>query len=788
MKSRCLPVLLLFLATLLPASADVVCDKVAPVVPDVQAMQSPDAVQLSGWLGSRINGNEKVRLLNIDLDVLLAGYRQRPGDQDWVGEHIGKWLHAATLAWVHNHDAALRAKLDFAVAELIKCQLPDGYLGTYSPEQYWTSWDLWSHKYNLIGLITYMRYTGNLQPLEACKKMADLVCRTYGDGAGQKTIIDGPYDGLANGSILEPMALLYRLTGEKRYLEFCHYIIRAFEQPAGPGPNEPKVDSPRIVSTLLAGKGVYKVGGHAKAYEMLSCINGLLEFYRTTGERPLLDASLAAWKDIVEKRLYPTGTASSRELFTPDHEQPNTEKVGETCVTVTWLQLNAQLLRLTGEARFAQELEKLALNQLIGAQTPNCDAWGYYVEMEGKRPNPFFSCCNSSGPRGLALLPTFATSTDADGVVVNLYESGIAKVTLNDHRAVTIKTETKYPGDGRVGMTITPEGTGEFAVKLRVPAWTPGAPILVNGETQAATPGADGYVALRRAWQAGDRIELAFAMSPRILRGERGNTGRLAFAYGPLVLAADEMLLPEDGSRVQSLFLDTDQLSELKFTPEPAPGKFNTWPGAQVFGLQAGLRRTVGETTTFTPVRIRLAPFAEAGSFGGHYQVWLRLKSSLDENVLVEGEGQSSGSDPSFAINDGYNGSAVNLSLSVKSGEKPAPQWFGVGLYDPVTVRRVTFAHGDRMKWGGWFDAANGKPVIEIQREKNGPWIKAGELEDYPATTATEKTPELPTAVFTYRFDQPETITGVRVIGMPSRPRNAGEYAVSGAELQAFIK
>jgi uncharacterized protein len=405
---------------------ELVPEKIPCAVADVQDLQLPDAVHLTGWLGSRMDGNEKVRLLNIDLDVLLAGYRQRPGDQDWVGEHIGKWLHAATLAWVNTGDPALRAKLDFAVAELIKCQLPDGYLGTYAPEQHWTSWDLWSHKYNLIGLITYMRHTGNQQPMEACRKMADLICRTYGDSPGQQTIITGPFDGLAYGSVLEPMALLYRLTGEKSYLEFCHYIVRAFEQSAGPGANQPKVNGPKIVSRLLAGKGVDKVG-LAKAYEMLSCINGLLELYRTTGERPLLDASLAAWKDVVEKRIYPTGASSVREHFISETEQPNTDKVGETCVTVTWMQVNAQLLRLTGEMRFAQELERVALNQLIAAQSPTCDGWGYYVEQEGKKPHStYLVCCLSSGPRGLAMIPTFATSTDADGVVVNLYESGTA--------------------------------------------------------------------------------------------------------------------------------------------------------------------------------------------------------------------------------------------------------------------------------------------------------------------------------------------------------------------------
>src|SRR5207244_7706064 len=112
--------------------------------------------------------------------------------------------------------------------------------------------------------------------------------------------------------------------------------------------------------------------------------------------------------------------------FHDNYDLPNVNNVGETCVTVTWLQFNAQLLRLTGEARFAEQLEKVVLNQLFGAQCPDGAAWGYYVQMQGKKP--YSSTldghrCLSSGPRGVALIPTFALSTDADGVVVNLYEN-----------------------------------------------------------------------------------------------------------------------------------------------------------------------------------------------------------------------------------------------------------------------------------------------------------------------------------------------------------------------------
>ena len=197
-----------------------------------------------------------------------------------------------------------------------------------------------------------------------------------------------------------------------------------------------------------------------------------------------MQACLYAWQDIVKYRLYLTGTASYWEHFHDDYDLPNNNIMGETCVTVTWLQFNAQLLRLTGEARFADQLENVVLNQLLGAQQCDGGAWGYYVQLEGRKPytsNLDGQCCLSSGPRGVALIPTFATTTDADGIVVNLYDAGTARLNLHDQTPVTLTTETEYPSKERIRITVEPAATKSFAVKLRIPAWCRSAKVEVNG-------------------------------------------------------------------------------------------------------------------------------------------------------------------------------------------------------------------------------------------------------------------------------------------------------------------
>ncbi|HVV72851.1 MAG TPA: beta-L-arabinofuranosidase domain-containing protein, partial [Verrucomicrobiae bacterium] len=601
----------------------------------------------------------------------------------WDGEHVGKWLHAATLAWVYTGDPALKEKLDYIASELIKCQLPDGYLGTYLDKDRWTEWDVWAHKYNLIGLITYMHYTGNLAPLPACRRMGDLLCNTFGDEPGKRDILKaGWHVGMAPTSVLEPMVLLYRLTGEPRYLEFCRYILRAWEHP----------DGPKIISTLLTLKRVDKVG-NGKAYEMLSCLNGALEYYRTVNDPRILQACLNAWDDIVKNRLYITGAASYGELFHGDYDLPNVDNVGETCVTVTWLQFNAQLLRLTGEARFADQLERVVLNQLFGAQRCDGSGWGYYVQMEGKKPYSSTldgHCCLSSGPRGVALIPSFAISTDADGVVVNLYDQAKAEVRLRDQSPVTVQIQTLYPHDGRIGIAISPAQAGVFAVKLRIPAWCHTASARVNGRTWILSRTGNGYAVLSREWHSGDRIDLSLKLEPRIVVGDHLNNGKVAILYGPLVLAADQALLgndPDDQNTraipLSAVAAAGTDLGSLKLRPEPAPHSVSTWPGAQVFRINAIARKTTRSMKRGSRFHAELIPFADAGESGSLYKVWLPLpKASTSANLFADGqESRSRQGNLSGSITDEDFQTAV-----VTFNNQPATEdWFAVTLDEPVS-------------------------------------------------------------------------------------------------------
>lgn len=571
---------------------------VAPVVPEVLNPIEPSQVKLGGWLGARVDVNESRRLLVVDTEPLLAGYLKRPGEQAWIGEHVGKWIHAATLAWTYSGDDALRRKLDSVVAALISTQEPDGYLGTYVPGKRFglysgADWDVWSHKYNLIGLLTYYRYTGNPAALAASRKIGDLLIATF---PSQRSIIGaGGHMGMAATCVLGPVVDLYRLTGDERYLEFCRYIVRSYEEPGGPD----------LVRELLKpGAAVARIA-NGKAYEMLSNLVGLGEFYEVTGDARIPRALENAWTDITRNRLYVTGTASVHELFGGEHELPNGNDahLGETCVTVTWIQFNALMLTQTGEAKYADEIERSLYNHLAAAQNPRGDDWCYYTALEGlKNYGSGISCCHSSGPRGMALAPTFAYLQDATAVYVSTLETSQARFRVGG-REVEIRQESRFPLEGRSELTIRTEGPVRFALRVRVPAWA--APLNAGGVS-----GTSGWITLpEHEWRDGDTVAITFNLASRVIRGDFTNYSRLAYVWGPFVLALDEKLNPEFGGNDAPQFIHAFDERPPIFKPESG---------------RIVLQTSVRGEWDISHHPARLVPFADAGADGEHYAVWLR--------------------------------------------------------------------------------------------------------------------------------------------------------------------
>ncbi len=742
--------------------------RVSAKLPDAAGVLSPSAIRVEGWLGARIEANEKNRLLQVDTEPLLAGYRKKPGSHPWIGEHVGKWLHAATLAWANTGDPALRAKLDRVAADLIQTQEPDGYLGTYTPDKRFglyqgADWDVWSHKYNLMGLLTYYQYTGNPAALEACRKVGDLLIATF--PARRSILAAGTHVGMAATSVLEPVVLLYEFTGDERYLRFARYIVAAWDEPNGP----------KIIATLLKEKQVNKTA-NGKAYEMLSNLVGLCELARATGDRNLLEPVIIAWEDIVSKRLYLTGSASAGEHFQADYVLPNQggAHICETCVTVTWIQLNLQLLRLTGQARYGNELERTFYNHLAAAQHPAGADWCYYTALEGKKPyDAGINCCHSSGPRGMALAPQAAylmmKKDGQDVLAVSTFETSSARLQLGG-RAVTVRQESGFPRSNESTLSLQMTGPVRAGLRWRAPAWAGPLKMELNGQPLKASV-QDGWATVSaREWKEGDRLTVRFGYSPRLVLGTQGNKGRAALAWGPFVLAYEENGNPGLPPSTSLSLVETEPMVVLK------EGAGLAWEAS------------VATRQSPEPRKVTWVTFADAGAGGSTYRVWLRApgtERSKNESLLVDGaESRSRQGNLSGSINDGDYGSMVVTF----NGERAAEDWFAVTLSSPVTFKRVVFVHGKCFHDGGWFDCAAGKPKVQVQREKAGAWETVGELAEYPATTGTEEKGLSAGQKFTLRLAAPVKAVGLRVVGVPACGDNPAQAFSSCAELEAFAE
>lgn len=747
-------------------------DTFTPLLPGEATLQG-------GFLGARVDANEKNRLLTVDENDMLDAFERREvPHQDWQGEHVGKFLHAASLTWNYSRDPRLKTKMDRVVVRLLKTQEPDGYLGTYRKDKRWTSWDVWVHKYDLLGLLAYYQFTklaNSGQPttvgkkaLDACQKVGNLLIATFGSEPGKQNINRaGEHVGMAADSVLEPVVLLYRATKEKRYLNFARYVVTNYDAPGGPA----------IVSSLETKKSVRAVA-NAKAYEMTSNFNGLLELYRVSGEKRLLNSMQIAWDDIVENRLYITGSASSGELFQDKYHLPNemNAHICETCVTVTWEQMNLQLLRLTGNARYAQELEKSVYNHLLAAQKPTGDDWAYYTPLEGHKPyDSFTTCCHSSGPRGVALIPIIACMISSDGgLVMNFYNQGTFSTRLKSGD-VTVRQTTQYPLHGEISLTILPEKDGQkFPLRLRIPSWTPKYTVTLNGKPFSSFEKTSGYILLNRKWKKQDIVQLDISIPNRLVTGDHENSGKAAVMHGPLVLALDSLTNAADPAR--RVGLGIDPAKPISLTAQTEDSRVDK----MAFTLQ-------GEVAGGGKVNLTLTPYAQAGGNGeSYFRVWIPLSAPKKSDFSLLFGSRWSASRRGNVLGD-ISDDDTGTFATTYDNRKRNEDWFAVHAKSAITIDRVVFVQGSIFHDGGWYDTEGGahKVKIQVQTEQNGDWKTVATLDSYPKTSASDSAETQSRQSFEATFPS-VSVFAVRVLGKPACGDSPAQSFTSCAELQAF--
>ncbi|MFQ8827830.1 MAG: beta-L-arabinofuranosidase domain-containing protein [Alistipes sp.] len=450
---------------------------------------------------------------------------------------LGKWTLRPSHPIVTTKIRAVAQDEGGSIAA--RRQQPDGYIGNYAPELA-TAGTYGAASTPCSGLLAYYDLTGDKKALEGAVRLADHLLTQI--PAVRQIERTGIYRGMSSCSILEPIMLLYNRTLDERYLDFVRYIVDRMESADGPQLIAKALDGVPVSERfpLADPQGWFVWENGQKAYEMMSCYDGLLELYKVTNEPRYLEAVEATVANIIADEINIAGSGSSFECFYKGRPSRRSRPtIRWACVTMTWMKLCYDLLRLTRNPLYADQIERSTYNALVASMKEDASQIAKYSPLEGARSageeqcGMHVNCCNMNGPRAFALLPEVAVTDHGDELFVNLYGPMSSAVGL-DGGEVLLEQATSYPEQGDIEIRIDPRKSFEFTVSLRIPAWSAVSMVTVNGQSvDGVTPGE--YLRLKRRWEPGDRIGVKLDMRGRLIR----QGGFQAIERGPVVLARD---------------------------------------------------------------------------------------------------------------------------------------------------------------------------------------------------------------------------------------------------------
>ena len=622
----------------------------ANVLPDIKD------IRLKGYVGDRLDACIANHVAAKDGIYLTNPFKWRSEYMYWQTEFWGKWMHSAVPLVDYANSAKLRESILASLVNLLPSQLPDGYLGNYAEDvRCKRAWDVWGQKYTMLGLLLAYDMTGDQAVLDAVSKMCDYLISIFGPGK-RELRKSSQYGGMPSCSVLEPVVWLYNRTREPRYLDFAKYIVSELND---------YDDSMRLVDDALAGidvadrapwAGLGYEGqnrGH-KAYEMMSCYQGLIDYALATGERKYIDAAVATAKSIINTELNICGGATSIEHWyggAKNQVHPYCRQQ-ETCVLTTWIRLCAKLLEVTGDPLYADQIEKTFYNAYLASLKADNSYFASYTPLAGFRSRGQYhcrmhtACCNENGPRGFVSYLESVLQADGDAAIINLYASSIMSVKIPaSGEKVTFETFTRYPAENRVEIYNRTQKTQKFALKLRIPAWSKQTAIYLNCqpvEGGAAQPGE--YYVLDREWKQGDSVIVDFDFSTVSHVVDH----HVAFTRGPIVLARDMRF--HDGDIGEIVRRDCRKISgAIPFNGNIADGmkiparevrtdNKDLWMVCSI-PLPMGAHRENPENNLLSEVRF--CDFASAGNTwdsASSYRVWLPIERFHEPPVKSGGK------------------------------------------------------------------------------------------------------------------------------------------------------
>ncbi len=466
-----------------------------------------------------------------------APYRQA----SFVSESdLYKWVEGAAFALQSEDLPALRETVDEIIDAIAANQEDDGYLSLGTQQSSETrparftsligSHELYCAGHLMQAAVAWRRATGDDTLLTVATRFADYLVDEFGPGKREE----------ADGHPEIEMALieLYRETGQQRYLDLAGFFLA---QPQSSGGHPPIANRPELV-------------GHCVRSGYI-CSGGT-DWYAETGDQEMWGNLLRLWDDLTGRKMYVTGGVGAHHLaesFGEPYELPSLRAYAETCAQISHIMWAWRMLLVTGEARFADTMERILYNGFLSGVSLDGTEYFYRnplaADADYQRQSWFrTNCCPPNVHRTLASVPGLIFSASDEGLWVHLYDACHASLAAPDGSPVDLTVDTRYPWDGRVEITVSPDDAAEFGLFLRIPSWAAEAQLSVNGEPVAEAPQPGSYHRLKRRWEPGDVVCLQFAMLPRALHSHprvSDARGCVALQRGPLVYCFESVDNPQ---------------------------------------------------------------------------------------------------------------------------------------------------------------------------------------------------------------------------------------------------
>lgn len=521
-------------------------------------------IHAEGAIGRAIDFIEKEQLLDVGLwkdCVNVFDSNCDDADNGWRGEFWGKMLRGASLVYSVDKNPELYKCMMATIEDLLVIEKRNEVLSSYSVEKQYSGWDLWCRKYVMLGLEYFLDVCEDAgfekAIIDCLSRQAAVIMKHVGEEEGQIPITKTSdiHGGMNSCSILEPFVKLYGLTRDEEIKKFAEYIIRT-----GACENE------NIFENAFVNQKFPYEYKEKKAYEMMSCFEGLLEYYKITGEEKALQSVLRFIDQMKASEETVIGCLGCDTEYLDHAKQMQTvfkdDVMQETCVTVTWMKLCYKAYKITGDMQYIKNIDRSFYNAMYGAMNFVKLPIQLYLQ-EGKIYMPVDSyaplierprrsliaggkwvtsellcgCCCSIASAGIGMAGQLLMLKEKDGFSFQFYEKSVLKGVTPHGNELEIREITEYPLNGKIEFHLQIKEPENFRMKFRIPEYTKQITMSVNGE-QVTSLHEDDYICIEQTWQCGDCVALSieYAFTTFSLNG------KLAYQYGPFVLAEDSSI------------------------------------------------------------------------------------------------------------------------------------------------------------------------------------------------------------------------------------------------------